>query len=282
MKKYAVLSMDVEDWYHLEYFKNKQTDKHISMLDGFTNYINLLNRYEIQTTFFILSELVGTLKEQILFASNTGHEIACHGKVHTRPLDMGVMEFEKSIHEAKDDLSKLINKSIIGYRAPCYCIDNERYEAVKRVGFRYSSSLISIGWHPLYGKIDLSDFSKIKHNIYRNDKFYEFELPIIKLLHKEIAISGGGWVRLFPWSVFMKPLIKNYLEKADIYILYIHPFELSNVQMPQVLETTFTTNIRARKGLHKVAYKIEQLIELLIENRFTITSFANIVSELEG
>ena len=41
--KYAVLSMDVEDWYQLYYFLGK-ADTSYSMLDGFENYVELLNK----------------------------------------------------------------------------------------------------------------------------------------------------------------------------------------------------------------------------------------------
>ena len=43
IKKYAVLSMDIEDWYHLDYFAGKLPYKNISMLDGLEKYIKLLN-----------------------------------------------------------------------------------------------------------------------------------------------------------------------------------------------------------------------------------------------
>ena len=43
MKKYAVLSMDIEDWYHLDYIKETtKSDRQYSMLDGFDNFQNIL------------------------------------------------------------------------------------------------------------------------------------------------------------------------------------------------------------------------------------------------
>lgn len=46
MEKHAVLSMDVEDWYHLYYFLGK-ADRSKTMLDGFLNYIELMNKNNI-------------------------------------------------------------------------------------------------------------------------------------------------------------------------------------------------------------------------------------------
>jgi hypothetical protein len=44
MKK-AVISIDVEDWYHLEYFKYNLNDKSQSILDEGTNeFINIITK----------------------------------------------------------------------------------------------------------------------------------------------------------------------------------------------------------------------------------------------
>lgn len=280
-KKYAVLSMDIEDWYHLDYFSGKELDKSRSMLDGMINYIDLLNNYNIKTTFFVLSELSDIAKEHILYAVKSGHEIACHGKSHTRPLSMGLKEFEYELCEAKDALSNLTGKEVVGYRAPCYSIDNMRYEIVKKIGFKYSSSKMDVPNHPLYGDINLSDFEQPVEGVYCKEGFTEFALSTKKLFGKHIAVSGGGWIRIFPWRSFMKPLIKSYLKDAEVYTVYIHPFELSNKKMPKVAGTSFLTNVRARKGLGKVEEKIEQLIEILKSNGFEIKTFSKVIDDLE-
>ncbi|MEE0944413.1 MAG: polysaccharide deacetylase family protein [Clostridia bacterium] len=273
--KYAVLSMDVEDWYHLYYFMDK-ADKSYSMLDGFTNYVDLLNERGIKTTFFVLSELAENVKEQLRYAVSCGHEIACHGKTHIRPVDLSLKAFADEISDAKQKLEDIVGREVIGYRAPCYGIDNERYEIVKNIGFKYSSSKMDIKGHPLYGELDLGDFLKTAKGIYEKDDMVEFALSTAKVLGKNIAVSGGGWIRLLPWSPLMKPLIKNYLKDADTYFLYIHPFELSKVKMPEVKDSSLLNNIRARRGLGKVEHRIEQLIDILRDNSFSFTTFEDL------
>lgn len=280
IKKYAILSMDVEDWYHLDYYQKKKLDKTKSMLDGFVNYIDLLNRHKIKTTFFALSELVEIAEEQLKYAVECGHEIACHGKTHIRPLTISIEEFEKEITEAKATLTEVIGKEISGYRAPCYSIDNERYEIIKRLGFKYSSSKMDIPNHPLYGDLSISDFRCLQDNIYEKDGFLEFALSTKKLLGKHIAVSGGGWIRLFPWHLLMKPMIKNYVKTANTYTLYIHPFELSSRQMPKVENVNLITEVRSRFGLGKVTSKLETLICILQDNGFNFDTFSNIRTDL--
>ena len=42
MTRWAVLSMDVEDWYHLDYFQGAAPDRSVSMLAGLDVYLDLL------------------------------------------------------------------------------------------------------------------------------------------------------------------------------------------------------------------------------------------------
>ena len=173
MKNMQYFQCDVEDWYHLAYFVGK-ADTTYSMLDGFTNYIELLNRHNIKTTFFVLSELVDSIKEEILYAVSCGHEIACHGKTHTRPIDLSLDDFEREITDAKAKLEDTIGKEVIGFRAPCYGIDNERYRIVQKAGFKYSSSKMDIPGHPLYGKLELSSFNQPIKGVYTDNIITEF------------------------------------------------------------------------------------------------------------
>lgn len=281
-KKYAILSMDIEDWYHLDYFQEHHVDKSRSMLDGLVNYVDLLNAYNIRTTFFALSELSESAKDKILYVAKSGHEIACHGKHHTRPIMMDTNDFERELLESKETLSNLLGEEITGYRAPCYSIDNERYEIIKRAGFKYSSSSMNIPGHPLYGNLDLSSYDQPMKSVFCKDEFYEFSLSTKKFMGKNIAVSGGGWIRLFPWRSFMKPLIKNYLKDADVYTLYIHPFELSNEHMPEVDGTSILTNVRAHRGLGRVPSRVEQLIDLLKKHGFEFVTFGEMVEELKN
>ena len=280
-EKLAILSMDLEEWYHLDYFKGCSLDKKVSMLDGFTNYVEQLNRHGVKTTFFVVSELAEFAKEQILYASKCGHEIACHGKTHTRPLTMDPKDFEKEVREAKQTLEDLIGKEVIGYRAPCYSIDNERYDIIRKLGFKFSSSWMDIPGHPLYGKLDLSDYKEVKQGFFEKDGFVEFSLSTQKFLGKHLAVSGGGWIRLFPWW-FMKSLIDTYLKDAETYTLYIHPFELSDRDMPKVSEAGMLSHIRSHKGLHQVAPKVDVLIEKLKDHDFNMTTFADARERILG
>ncbi len=278
LNKYAVLSMDVEDWHQLYYLIGK-ADTSYTMLDGFKNYVDLLNQSGLKTTFFVLSSVADQVKDTLKYAVSCGHEIACHGKNHTRPVELSLSDFEKELIEAKAHLEDITGKEVIGYRAPCYGIDNERYEIVKNVGFKYSSSKMDVKGHPLYGELDLSEFQQKMQGVYVKDGMVEFALSTQNFLGKNIAVSGGGWIRLLPWQLLMKPLLTKYLNNSETYTLYIHPFELSRVPMPKVDGIGLVSNIRARRGLGKQEDRMEELISMLQKRSFEITTFGELAQK---
>jgi hypothetical protein len=83
--KYAVLTMDIEDWYHLDYLRNRKCDQTYSMLDGISKYKEIIDFYEIPSTFFVVGDVMLHNPELVRRIHEQGHEIGCHGWSH-RPL----------------------------------------------------------------------------------------------------------------------------------------------------------------------------------------------------
>ena len=53
--KTVILSMNIEDWYHLDYFDSSKCDKNYSLLDGINVYRDILQKHNIPSSFFVLS-----------------------------------------------------------------------------------------------------------------------------------------------------------------------------------------------------------------------------------
>ena len=222
MKK-AVLSLDVEDWYHLDYFDRSQCDTSNSLLDGLDVYVDLLESMSLPSSFFVLGEIAQGKIEYFKALVRSGHDVGSHGWNHIRPMMLGIDEFRVDLHRCRDVMKEINGERGFGYRAPCFSLDRERLDIVKESGFAYDSSRIDFGDHPLYGSIDMNGYDNLSKAVYRSGDFTEFEVPTLSILGKNIPISGGGYLRLFPWRL-MKTLINQYLKKNDLYVLYIHPF----------------------------------------------------------
>lgn len=274
--KIAVLSIDVEEWYHLEYFKSLQTNKKLSTLDGLDNFIAILNRNNIKASFFIVGELMDKLRNQIKELDNQGHDIGIHSFDHKRPIEQTVSEFSADVSKCIDKISDIISKESFGYRAPCFALDRRRLEVLSRLNLKYDSSKINQKEHPLYVNLDISNFTTlIKNGIYEKNKFKVFEVSTIKFLSKQIPISGGGYLRLIPWPIYFW-LLKKYIKQNTFFTFFIHPFELSETNFALPKKTSLFTRYRYNRNRKKVAFRIEKVIKLLRDNNFTFKTFSQI------
>ena len=279
MKK-AVLSLDVEDWYHLDYFDRLECDTSNSLLDGLDVYVELLDSLSLTSSFFVLGEIAESKVEFFRNLVKVGHDVGSHGWDHTRPMTLSIDEFRDDLYRCIEIMKEINGDRGFGYRAPCFSLDRERLDIVRGSGFSYDSSRIDFGHHPLYGSINMQGYKNISNTIYINDNFMEFETTTFPILGKNIPISGGGYLRLFPWPL-MKTLISRYLKKNDLYVFYIHPFELSKLDIPQVpSSTSIITKYRFANGRNSVIDKITRLVDLLRTNGYTFTTFSEIQKEI--
>jgi polysaccharide deacetylase family protein (PEP-CTERM system associated) len=282
MKRYAVLSMDVEDWYHLDYFSGLKMDRSPSMLDGLDVYLSLLERHSIRTTFFVLGELAERLGVTLRAMAAAGHEIASHGVAHKRPLKMTVDEFADDLRQSKATLENAVQRSVQGFRAPCFSMDRTRLEEVRKAGYTYDSSRIDFTGHPLYGSLDVDDFCAETPGHSVQQGFHEFEVSTLPVLGKRLPVSGGGYLRIAPWAI-MRPLIQSYVSRNPLYVLYIHPFELSPSPLPAAAaKLSYPQRLRFGLGRAGVARKLEKLVRLLKDDGFSFVTFRDLCEHSVG
>ncbi|MBH49861.1 MAG: polysaccharide deacetylase [Candidatus Marinimicrobia bacterium] len=278
--KTVVLSMDIEDWYHLDYFNGLKCDKTYSMLDGINTYLEILSLHNIQSTFFVVSEIAESISHTLKEIINEKHEISSHGSNHIRPASIPLSSFSNDLYNSKRTLEEIIGKNIEGYRAPCFSINRQQLDIVQQAGYTYDSSRIDFDSHPLYETINMNGYELICPNIYRNKNFFEFQVTTNTFFGKNIPISGGGYLRILPW-VISKMLINPYLSHGELYILYIHPFELSLKENPPFpSKTRWHNQLRFGIGRRNVQKKLSKLIKLLKNNGYTFQTFSSLKSLL--
>ena len=280
--RFAVLSLDIEDWFHLDYFDKPQCDRRISMLDGLDIYLETLSSRGILGSFFVLGELAAKLKWRLVDMVACGHDIGSHGCDHVRPLTMSKEAFAQDLHRSKAEIEAVIGHPVEGYRAPCFSLDRPRLDLVQQAGYTYDSSRIEFDKHPLYGTLDMAGFAQCSKSIYQRDSFFEFQVSTLRVWGKHIPISGGGYLRIFPWFINAF-LIHRYLRDADLYVLYMHPFELSRLADPAMPSgTRRLTKFRFGCGRSQVKRRLELLMQMLQNNGFHFTTFSRLRQELSG
>ena len=166
--------MDLEDWYHLDYFKNYSSDRSYSMLDGVEKFCEILQNFNIPSNFFIVGEIAKQKRRLLDTINIEDNDIASHGWDHKRPIMLNISKFTDDLKRSKHTLEDILGRPVEGYRAPCFSIDRQRLEKVKEVGYLFDSSRISFDDHPLYQTINIDGFDKVANSIYKLDNFFEF------------------------------------------------------------------------------------------------------------
>jgi len=260
--KYVYLTVDIEEWYDLDYFKEMKLDKSTEVIPEIIDFLDLLDEFKIKSTFFVLADTLDRNTDIIREISRRGHEIACHGFDHELLYNKGLNDFKKEVTKAKTLLEDVTGKEVKGYRASCFSMERNKLEALKSIGFKYDSSYIKFEHHPLYRNLDLSGYEKKDDLVFQQDDYFEYEIPTLKILKYSVPISGGGYLRLFPYGL-LKFLIKRYAKEKDNFLLYLHPFELTPMKINLPSDISKKTKFRFEIGRRKNLKKLRKIILLL-------------------
>ena len=274
IKKIALLSIDVEEWFHLDYIEDRSSS--FTMLDGLDRFVEFADNQNIPTTLFTLTDLLPKLNDSFKAAVLGGHEIALHGTSHKRPLEMSLDEFEVDCHEAMKSFHENFGYAPLGYRASCFSLDRDRMDILKNTfDFSYDASRMDFDTHPLYGSLDMTGFTKLVDGVYveNRDGFVEFELPTVKFLGKSLPISGGGYLRIFPWFL-ISFLVRRFIKNNPFFSIYIHPFEMSSVKPPVVKELGFLNNFRFKYNIKSVPKKMQKLVKMLKREGYEFMTYS--------
>lgn len=270
MKKYAVITMDVEDWYHT-YFPDYDVDRSQTLLDGLDVALDIMERKNIKGSFFVVGEIAERLRGKLREMDKAGHDIACHNWVHKRPLSMTADEFVQQLQRAKETLEAALGHKIAGYRAPSFGIDDERLEIVRQMGFAYDSSKLKPQLSKKYGELRLEGYKEIFPCIHKKSGFTEFEVSTQKIGPMNMLL-GGGYIRMLPWP-FMKWMTQRYLNTGKPYVMYIHPIDLSPKPLPKVKGITFDKYLRTHLGRKHMVQRFKKIIAMLEKSGYTFVTF---------
>lgn len=269
--KYAVFTVDVEAFGDTVCVSNSGAQFQEDMLDGLDEYMRILDKHGIKATMFSVCRTALSAKERILPHLANGHSLALHSMDHVVPCRLSNEEFREETALAKKLLAETFDTEVTGYRAPCFCLDNDKLEILRELGFRYDSSHMPFS---AAGKSDISmrKFEELRKGIFRSENFFEFGLIRNRILGREYPISGGGYVRLFNWGI-IKSVIRDYIRKHDYYVFYLHPFELSRKKIPSVPNLKLRDRFYLNYGIRSFPRKVESIIRNLKRAGYEFVTF---------
>ncbi|MFQ5787444.1 MAG: XrtA system polysaccharide deacetylase [Thermodesulfobacteriota bacterium] len=258
------LTIDVEDYYHATVFGHvvdkEEWHKYESRIAQNTErLLTILSQYNVKSTFFILGWIAEHYPELIKAIHREGHEIACHSYDHRLIYKHSRESFRADIRKARKILEEIVDRKILGYRAPTFSIVKDNLWALhilKEEGFEYDSSIFPI-IHDRYGMPEAERFpSYIQTN--GSVAIREFPMSTLRLFGWNVPVSGGGYLRLFPYS-FVRWAIKriNSVEGKPA-IIYMHPWEIDPGQSR--INVNSFSRLRHYANLDKMESKLKNLL----------------------
>jgi len=263
MKKLSkiALTIDVEDWFQVENLRNVYNHSRWDSLESHVErntlrILELLDLTKIKATFFVLGWIAERYPNLVRTISDGGHEVASHGYLHVLNYQLSEKELREDLDKSKKLLEDITSREVLGYRAPSFSISEEIMYALAEIGYKYDSSLNPFAMHDRYGSLNTYEINK---PFLHRSGVIEFPMPVLRFHKMNIPISGGGYFRIYPYSLF-KTLVQRFLEKHDLYVFYIHPWEI-DAEQPFEKNIRFWYRIRHYTGLKQCHRKFSLFLQ---------------------
>ena len=254
-----ILSVDLEEWYHPEYVKNKAMKNRVERMPQSLNKIlQLLRECDVTATFFIVGELVEKHPEITEEIIEKGHEVAFHGYHHEPLWKLNAEAFEREVKK----FNSLTREKCLGFRAPSFSLSNETrwaLEVLENAGYIYDSSIFPAKVF-LYGvqKAPMKPYKLCHEDVTKEDesgKLWEFPLLVYSVMGLRIPTAGGFYLRLLP-ARLIERAVKKMNKHGAPAVIYIHNWEL-DPETPRLklgIYRSFVTYHNAEKTEEKMKH----------------------------
>ncbi len=220
-----ILTFDIEEWFlEKAYFGSKESK--------YAEYDRLLDEILLKLketgkkgTFFCVGKMATDFPKVVRKICDTGHEIGCHSNIHQW---LNKMTFERAMedtHAAVDALEQCVGKKVKSYRAPAFSIGSENkwaFEVLAANGITCDASVFPLSRD--FG--GFPEFTKIEPTVvkYNGIEIHEYPIATAKVIGKDVAYSGGGYFRFFPYG-----FVEKEMKRAPYSMTYFHLGDLKPV-----------------------------------------------------
>ena len=256
------MTVDVEEYFHVSAFENiispKNWDQYPSRVEKSTyRLLELFEQHQVKCTFFVLGWVAKKYPRLVQSIVSLGHEIASHGYAHQRVVCMTREQFFSDIEKSKKVLEDSSGEAVIGYRAPSFSINDSNiwaFSVLAELGFKYSSSTYPIK-HDLYG---VPKWPRFCHQ--RPEGILEIPIPTLRRKGKSTGIGGGGYFRLYPYTLSNRRIQRYLFEEKQPYNFYFHPWEVDPEQ-PRIKGAPLKSKLRHYLNLRRMEDKLIRLLK---------------------
>ncbi len=222
-----VLTFDVEEWFHLLDFDSTRSEEQwkkyeVRIHDNMERIFRILKETNTKATFFIIGWIAKTYPE-IVKKIAENYQIGSHTMTHQLVWQQTHAEFREDVGASIKLLEDITGKKVTVFRAPGFSIresESWAFETLAELGITTDCSVFPT----VHAHGGMPSFGNARPSIikYKGSEIKEFPVSTTKLLGKNVIFSGGGYFRLFPYT-----LIERWTRQNPDYLLsYIHPRDL--------------------------------------------------------
>ena len=263
------LTVDVECWFHahnLSIPKSEWNEKSSRVENNVRRILDLLLVQKTKATFFVLGWVADRYPEVVRMIDAGGHEIGTHGYHHDKITDLSPYQFEKDLEMSLNSLAKITNQKIVGHRASNFSVVESTLwalEILERHGITYDSSIFPVA-RKRYGIGNYPNPMPHTINLERGRSIREIPLSTLNMGGKGLPMSGGGYLRLYPYFVTER-FLQHRTRQGLPAMVYFHPWELDAAQ--DRMNVGMIKSFQHYVNLSTTEWKIDRLV-----NQFEFTS----------
>ena len=244
-----ILTFDIEEWYLEKAYFGAKESKYTEYDRLLDELLEKLSSAGLKGTFFCVGKLATEFPQVVRKIADAGHEVGCHSNTHQWLNKMTCREAMEDTHAAVDALEQCLGKKILSYRAPAFSIGSENkwaFEVLAANGITRDASVFpasrDFGGFPEFTKMEPS---VVKYN---GIELHEFPIATAKVSGKDIAYSGGGYFRFFPYG-----FIEKEMKRSPYSMTYFHLGDLNPV-ISGVMSKEDSENYFEEPGTLKARY----------------------------
>jgi polysaccharide deacetylase family protein (PEP-CTERM system associated) len=259
-----LLSVDVEDYYHVEAFADRISPDSWA---GFPSRVQantqrvlqMFEEYGCRATFFVLGWVAERYPALVREIVEAGHEVGCHSYAHRRVSSLSPEEFRDDLLRARNLIEDAAGVRILGYRAPTFSIGKKNLwalEILAEEGFLYDSSVFPIR-HDLYGFPGSPRFP-YRVDLKSKRKLFEIPMSTARFVGSAWPVGGGGYLRLLPGRYTRWAIQQIHEKEKQPFMMYFHPWELDPDQ-PRI-RGKWKSRLRHYSRLESMEARLRQLL----------------------
>jgi len=260
-----VVSVDVEDYFHVEAFSGvvscEAWGQYPCRIEQNTRRLmDLLDICGARGTFFILGWIAERYPGLVREIVARGHEPACHSYWHRLIYRLTAAEFRADTLRAKECIEQAAGQTVRGYRAPSFSLTAKcawAPEILVELGLEYDSSIYPVR-HDIYGLPDAP--CQPFRLTTPSGSLTEFPMTTFRMMGAwNFPVAGGGYLRMLPWW-YTRMGVERGRKQGVITIAYVHPWELDPEQ-PHI-RAPFKSRLRHYSNLGGMSERLTRLLAM--------------------